>query len=75
MTKTCTGSYTYIKLVTYIRPGKVDLQFIVRALSKKYAAGGHFHYLLPKTSFFSRKLSKGIQKFMRVRKSVKNWVK
>ena len=36
-------------------------------------AGGHFHYSL---HFFQRKLSKGIQKFMRVRrKSVKNWSK
>ena len=38
-------------------------------------AGGHFHYSLPKIHFFPRKLSKGIQKFMRVRKSIKDWSK
>ena len=63
-------------MVTIVRPGKVDLQFIVRALSKKHAGGRSFsliHY--QKIHFFQRKLSKGIQKFMRVRKSVKNWSK
>ena len=50
----------------YIRPGKV-----YRQSPFKTACGREviFHYSLPKNS------SKGIQKFMRVRKSVKNWSK
>ena len=55
-----------------MRPGKVDLQFIVRALCGREVIFT-IHY--QKNHFFQRKLSKGIQKFMRVRKSVKNWSK
>ena len=52
-----------------LRPGKVDLQFIIRALSKKHVGWRSFSLFITKIS------KKGIQKFMRVRKSVKNWSK
>ena len=50
------------------RPGEVDLQFIVRAFSKKHAARKSL------SLFFKENYPKIIQKFVRVRKSVKNYI-
>ena len=64
--------WSLLHLMVFIRPGKVNLQFIV-SFYKKYPGGRSFftiHY-----HFFETKLLKVIQKFVRVRKSVKNWSK
>ena len=61
----------------YKKHDKVDLHAVYCQSPFKKACGREviftIHY--QKIHFFQRKLSKGIQKFMRVRKSVKNWSK
>lgn len=59
--------------VLNVRPGKVDLQFIVKAFLKK-RAGGRSFFIAKIFQFLRANLMKAIQKFVKIRKSVKNWM-
>ena len=54
----------------YFRPGKVNLQFIVKAFIQKCAGGRSFI-----TTFLKQNYQKLFKNFVRVRKSVQNWSK
>ena len=55
-----------------VRPGKVDLQFIVKAFLKKHAGGRSFFiFHCQKFSIFKNKFNESHSK---IRKPVKNWM-